>query len=437
MKKSIFLIVLLVFVFIFTAEASERETAVLIEIDGTITAGQLTFLERQLETAVQEDIHLFIIQLNTPGGLVDVTFKINEAILNAPFPVVVYVAPTGAIAASAGAFIALSADITAMTPVSTIGAAQPLSISPDGVQEADDKTTKFLARHARSLAEEKGRPAHIASGFVEDNLTLTAGEALTEGIADLISPSLDDLLLQLDGMVIEKNHQTYTLSTADIIVDHRLMNRRESLQKWVSNPQIAFLILMLGIMGIYFGLSMPGTFVPEVLGALLLILGIYGIGLFDTNTAGIVFLLAGVGLIVAEVFTSGFGILGVGGIIGILAGALMLPHEPLMGIDWYGTFIRTVLGIVIGIAIILIFAIQRIIYTRKHPPSHAINLSTPQSGRVVEELKPEGIIKAHGELWSARSEDGSEIPVGTEVVVTRADSLKLWVKPKNNKEGGE
>lgn len=437
MKKSIILIICLTFIFILAAEASARETAVFIEIEGTITAGQLTFLERQLKAAAQEDIHLFIIQLNTPGGLVDVTFKINEAILNAPFPVVVFVAPTGAIAASAGAFIVLSADIAAMTPVSTIGAAQPLSISPEGVREADDKTTKFLARHARSLAEEKGRPAHIAAGFVEDNLTLTASEALEEGIADMISPHLDDLLLKLDGVTIEKQDRVYTLSTTDIAVEHRMMNRRESLQKWVSNPQIAFLILMLGIMGIYFGLSMPGTLVPEVLGALLLILGIYGIGLFDTNTAGIVFLLAGIGLIVAEIFTSGFGVLGIGGIIGILAGALMLPHEPLMGVDWYGTFIRTVLGIVIGIAIILIFVIQRIIYTRKHPPAYAINLSTPQEGTVVEELKPDGIIKAHGELWSARSENGAEIHVGTEVVVTRADSLKLWVKPKNDKEGGE
>ncbi|MBW6515218.1 MAG: nodulation protein NfeD [Candidatus Cloacimonetes bacterium] len=405
-----------------------------IDMEGMITAGQLSFLERELDKAYQNGSELFIIRLNTQGGLVDVTFKINETILNAQLPVAVYVSPSGAIAASAGAFIVLAGDIAAMAPGTTIGAAQPLSITPEGVQEAGEKTSKFLANHARSLAEQNNRPEHIAAGFVEDNLTLTATEALEEGLIDYIAPSLTNLLNQMDGITIEKNEQVFVLNTLDADIVYQEMKFSEQIQQWISNPQVAFLFLMLGLMGIYFGLSTPGTYVPEVLGALLLIAGIYGIGLFGTNTAGIIFLIAGFGLIIAEIFTSGFGILGIGGIISLLIGALILPHEPLMGFDWYGTFIRTVIGVIIGLAIILIFVIQKIIYSRRHLPTDRLNLALPQSGTVVEALAPEGMIKAKGELWKARSIDGSPISFGEVVEVVKEESFTLIVKLKE-KEG--
>jgi membrane-bound serine protease (ClpP class) len=425
MKK---ILAFICFILVISCLSLQAQRVSVIDIENMITRGQLTFLERELEKATLSGSEVFIIRLNTPGGLVDVTFKINEAILNAPIPVVVYVAPSGAIAASAGAFIVMASDIAVMAPGTTIGAAQPLSITPEGVQEASDKTEKFLANHARSLAEQTERPKHIASGFVEDNLTLTASEALDEGLIDYLAPTLQSLLQQIHGTVVEKQGKSYELNTEQADLIYHEMSFKERFHKWISNPQMAFFFLMLGLMGLYFGLSNPGTFVPEVLGAILLIMGIYGIGLFDTNTAGIVLLFAGFGLIIAEIFTSGFGVLGIGGIISLLLGALLLPHEPLMGFDWYGTFIRTVIGIVVGIAIILIFVIQRIITARKHPQTELLNLTLPRRGITVEEIAPIGMIKAKGELWSARSADGSTIPVGKEVEVIKEQSLTLIVK---------
>jgi membrane-bound serine protease (ClpP class) len=407
--------------------AAEKPVHV-VELEGAITTGQKNYLERQIEQAIVADAQLFILVMNTPGGLVDATLQINELFLNAPLPVAVLVAPSGAIAGSAGAFIIISSDIAAMAPGTTVGAAQPIAISPEGTSEADDKTTKFYAAHLRSMAREKGRPEDIAERFVTENLTLDAREALEEGLIEYIAGDVSALLEELDGKRINKNDDSFILNTAGAPLIYDEMNLRERFQNWLSDPQIAFLVLMLGILGIYFGLNAPGTIVPEVSGAILLIMGIYGIGLFDTNTTGIILLLVGIGLIVAEVFTAGFGILGIGGAISMVAGAVLLPMEPLMARDWYAAFITTVVGTVLGIVLIMLFVVQRIVQSRKQWRDGSTYFNPPKSGIVVTDIDPEGMIKARGELWKARSEDGSVIKAGSEVEVVRAETLLLWVR---------
>jgi membrane-bound serine protease (ClpP class) len=412
--------------------AAEKPVHV-VELEGAITTGQKNYLERQIEQAIVADAQLFILVMNTPGGLVDATLQINELFLNAPLPVAVLVAPSGAIAGSAGAFIIISSDIAAMAPGTTVGAAQPIAISPEGTSEADDKTTKFYAAHLRSMAREKGRPEDIAERFVTENLTLDAREALEEGLIEYIAGDVSALLEELDGKRINKNDDSFILNTAGAPLIYDEMNLRERFQNWLSDPQIAFLVLMLGILGIYFGLNAPGTIVPEVSGAILLIMGIYGIGLFDTNTTGIILLLVGIGLIVAEVFTAGFGILGIGGAISMVAGAVLLPMEPLMARDWYAAFITTVVGTVLGLVLIILFVVQRIVQSRKQWRDGSTYFNPPKSGIVVSDIDPEGMIKARGELWKARSEDGSVIKAGSEVEVVRAETLLLWVKLVDNK----
>jgi membrane-bound serine protease (ClpP class) len=407
--------------------AAEKPVHV-VELEGAITTGQKNYLERQIEQAIVADAQLFILVMNTPGGLVDATLQINELFLNAPLPVAVLVAPSGAIAGSAGAFIIISSDIAAMAPGTTVGAAQPIAISPEGTSEADDKTTKFYAAHLRSMAREKGRPEDIAERFVTENLTLDAREALEEGLIEYIAGDVSALLEELDGKRINKNDDSFILNTAGAPLIYDEMNLRERFQNWLSDPQIAFLVLMLGILGIYFGLNAPGTIVPEVSGAILLIMGIYGIGLFDTNTTGIILLLVGIGLIVAEVFTAGFGILGIGGAISMVAGAVLLPMEPLMARDWYAAFITTVVGTVLGLVLIILFVVQRIVQSRKQWRDGSTYFNPPKSGIVVSDIDPEGMIKARGELWKARSEDGSVIKAGSEVEVVRAETLLLWVR---------
>lgn len=426
---------LIVAAFLVTASsvlAAEKPVHV-VELEGAITIGQKNYLERQIEQAIAADAQLFILVMNTPGGIVNATLQINELFLNAPLPVAVLVAPSGAIAGSAGAFIIISSDIAAMAPGTTVGAAQPIAISPEGTEAADDKTTKFYAAHLRSMAREKGRPEDIAERFVTENLTLDAREALEEGLIEYIAGDVSALLQELDGNRITKNDDSFILNTVGAPLVYDEMNLRERFQNWLSDPQIAFLVLMLGILGIYFGLNAPGTIVPEVSGAILLIMGIYGIGLFDTNTTGIILLLVGIGLIVAEVFTAGFGILGIGGAISMVAGAVLLPMEPLMARDWYATFIATVVGTVLGLVIIILFVVQRIVQSRKQWRDGSTYFNPPKSAVVVIDIDPEGMIKARGELWKARSEDGSVIKAGSEVEVVRAETLLLWVKLVDHK----
>ena len=414
-----------------------RQPVYLVELEGAVTTGQKNFLRRQVEKALELEFQLLVLRINTPGGLVDATMEINELILNVPLPVAVLVAPSGAIAGSAGAFILMASDIAAMAPNSTVGAAQPVVFSPEGTGEAGEKTITFYASYMRNTAEEKGRPGDIAERFVTENLSLGARESLEKGMIDYLAGSIGELMEVVDGLEVEKQGIVYQLNTADAPVEQGEMTTGERFQNWLSNPQIAFLVLMAGFLGIYFGLSAPGTIVPEVGGLILLIMGIYGIGLFDVNTTGIILLLLGLGLIIAEVFTSGFGILGIGGALSITAGAIMLPVEPLMAADWYPAFLVTVFGVVLGLVIIILFVVQRIVKSRRRWTGGSEHFTPPKKGVAVSDLEPSGQIRARGEYWSARSVDGKKIPSGAEVEVVKAETLILWVRNVEDKNKEE
>lgn len=422
------ILIITLFAMVSTVAASERPVYV-VELEGTITAGQNNYLKRQVQQALDINAQLFVLVMNTPGGLVSATLQINELFLNAEIPIAVLVSPSGAIAGSAGAFIIISADIAAMAPGTTVGAAQPITFSPEGTESADEKTIIFYAAHLRSVAREKGRPEDIAEKFVTENLTLDSRDALELGLIEYLVKDLDELLTAVDGLELEKQGQIYTLNTATAEIYRDAMNLRERLQNWLSDPQVAFLILMAGILGIYFGLNAPGTIVPEVGGVILVVLGIYGIGLFDTNTTGIVLLLLGAGLIIAEIFTSGFGILGIGGAISLIAGSVLLPMEPLMAREWYTTFIVTVVGTVLGFVIIVLFVAQLVIKSRRRWRDGSAFFKPPTKGVAVSDIDPDGMIRARGEIWKARSEGGVRIEAGTEVEVIRAETLQLWVRP--------
>ena len=414
-----------------TTQAQESGEIYLVTLEDTITAGNVAFVKRMVDEAEQNNAEAIIVQLNTPGGLVDATFDLCSKFLETEVPVVVYVSPSGSIAASGGAFILLSSDIAVMSPATSVGAAQPVMISPEGTATADDKTTQFIAKQIQEFAEAQGRPGDIAERFVTENLTLGHSEALDKEVIDLVSPSLEYLLVELDGYTLEKMGQTHTLHTEDASMVEKSMGTSERLQDFVSDPQIAFLLLMGGMMLLYIGFSNPGTFVPEVLGGIALVMGVYGMGLFDTNTTGIALMLLGAGLLIAEVFVSGFGIMGVGGAISLLIGSLLLPLEPLMAPDWYGGFMITVIGTVIGVSLILLVIIQRVISSRRRGLSQKTSVfSLPKTGVVIKELNPNGMIRARGEIWSGRSVEGGDICEGTKVEVVGNEGFKLLVKPK-------
>ncbi len=402
----------------------------LIPIQEVITSGSASFIERNLQLAEAEEVQATIILLDTPGGLVDATLKINRLFRTHPRPIIVLVAPTGAMAASAGSFLVLGADIAVMAPGTTIGAAQPITMTPAGTEPADDKTVQFMASHLRSLARENNRPADIAERFVTENLTLDAWEALEKEVIDLMASNTEEMLGLLDGYTLEKGGQIFTLSTQNPVIIESEMNLREQVQNFVSNPQIAFLLLMLGGLGVYLGLSAPGTFVPEILGSLALVLAIYGLGLFSTNVTGIILLVIGIGLMIAEAFTAGFGILGISGAVSLVFGAILLPHEPLMDPEWYQAFRTTVLGVGIAVSILLLIVIQRVISSRLRRKQRG-PFMTPKTGRVTRALNPRGTVKAQGELWNAREVNGNTVQEGEQVKVIGQEGLELLVKKEN------
>lgn len=407
----------------------------LLVIKGTITRGQAAFVERQLSLVEADLVQAVIIELDTPGGLVEATLDLTKSFNTSPVPVIVYVHPTGAIAASAGAFLLISADIAAMAPGTTVGAAMPVTLSPDGgAERADEKTVNFLAGHMKSIARQKGRPADIAEKFVTENLTLDAIEAREKGIIELVADNFTLLLEKIDGFEGEKDGKPFVLETAGARILKKEMVPRERLQHKISDPQIAYLLLIAGALGLYFGLGMPGTFVPEILGSIALLLGIYGIGLFDTNTAGIIFIVLGLGLLVVEVFTAGFGILGIGGGVSLLIGSVLLPSEPLMSPDWYDRFLATVVGAAVGVCALCFLIATMLIRSRRSWKGRETFFGPASKALVVEELSPYGTVKIRGELWKALSQDSSTILQGAEVEIIKQQGLTLIVKESGSEK---
>jgi membrane-bound serine protease (ClpP class) len=417
--------------------ADGRNVVYVIPIEDMITVGTAGFLERHVLKAEEAGAQAVIVMMNTPGGLVDATLDINRIFRGTYLPVVVFVAPSGAIAASAGAFILISADVAAMAPGTTVGAAQPITLSPEGgTAPAEEKTERFLAGHIRSMAKETGRPEEIAEKFITENLVLNYEDAMELGVSDITAANLNELLLELDGYEVEKEGEALIMQTAGArLVDVR-MNIGERLQNTLSNPQVAFLLLMLGLAGIYLGLNMPGTFVPEVLGGIILVMGIYGMGLFDISTTGIILLVVGVALIIAEIFTPGFGILGIGGIISLLFGSILLPIEPLMAPDWYHAFRATVIGVVVGVGILLLIVVQAVIGSWRRRKKEPRFFHMPEKAVVVEELSPGGLVSFQGEIWKARNLEKGVVEVGREVQVVNQEGLLLLVKAMDENEGG-
>jgi membrane-bound serine protease (ClpP class) len=407
----------------------------LLEIKGTITRGQAAFVERQLSAASADLAQAVIIELDTPGGLVEATLDLTKSFSASPIPVIVFVQPTGAIAASAGAFLLISADIAAMAPGTTVGAAMPVTLSPDGGSEkADEKTINFLAGHMKSIARQKGRSADLAEKFVTENLALDAIEAQEKGVSDLVAENLTVLLEKIDGFEGEKDGHPFVLNTAGASILEKDMIPRERLQDKVSDPQVAYLLLIAGALGIYFGLGMAGTFILETLGGIALLLGIYGMGLFDTNTAGIIFIVLGLGLLVVEVFTAGFGILGIGGGVSLLIGSVLLPSEPLMAPYWYPRFMAIAVGAAVGVCVLSFLIATMIIRSRRSWKGRETFFGPASKALVVEELSPYGTVKMRGELWKALSHNNSTIPQGAEVEIVKQQGLTLIVKERGSEK---
>ncbi len=411
--------------------ASGRPRILVVDVEGTVTAGKAQFLRESIADAVEQELDAIIVRLDTPGGLVDSTLEIIRDLLNVTIPVVTYVYPRGGIAASAGTFILMAGHVAAMSPGTTVGAAMPVQMQPGGgeTRTADDKTVEFLAGHMTNIAEVRGRPAETARRFVTENLTLGADAALEEGMIEVIADDMAYLISQLHGRVVEISGEEVHLATRDAELIELEMTTRQLVMDFISDPQVAFLLLMLGMYGIFFGLNMPGTFVPETLGAIALVLALFGLGMFSVDALGVVLIVVAIVLFVAEAFTPTFGFLTTAGVIFLVLGALLMPVEPMMPEEWFQTFIATVLGMAVVTVAFFILVITKVIQSRNKPAVHEDLGMKGYEGSVMDALDPTGSVKIRGEWWNARSASGEPVPVGTVVRVARQRGMELVVEP--------
>ena len=408
--------------------AASPTTVEVLTVDGIIVPVVADYINRGISQAERDGATVCIIELDTPGGLLDSTEKIVKKIMNANVPVVVYVSPKGAWAASAGTFITLSAHIAAMTPATTIGAAHPVSAGGEEIPEEQmQKIVEFSAKWMRTIAEERGRNMEQAGLAVTQSKSFTDVDALEYNLIDLRADSLESLISQIDGWKVTlASGQEVIIDTADYDTTRNEMNAVEKFLQTLSDPNIAYILFTLATIGLMVEFYSPGMVFPGVAGGISLLLAFYSLGVLNAYWGGIALILLAVGLFIAEYFTTSFGLLTAGGITSMVMGSLILfSHSP--GIEVSRGLIAGVTAGVTAFAIFVIGAIIRGQRRRKTTGSEGM-IGTIAIAKTP--LDPTGTVLAQGELWTAALESGTVAP-GEEVIINKVEGLKLWVAKKS------
>ena len=407
--------------------AANPATVDVLTVDGIIVPVVADYIDRGISQAEDRNASVCIIELNTPGGLLDSTAKIVERILNADVPVVVYVSPAGAWAASAGTFITLSAHIAVMTPGTTIGAAHPVS-SGEMTEAEMKKIVEFSAKWMETIAEERGRNIEEARLAVTQSKSFRDTEALEYNLIDLRAANLDDLVQQIDGWTVVVKGKEVTIDTTDYAENRNEMNAVERFLHTISDPNIAYILFTLATVGLTVEFSNPGLVFPGVAGGISLLLAFYSLGVLEAYGGGIALILLAVGLFVAEYFTESFGLLTAGGVIALVMGSLILfSHSP--GIEVHRGLIA---GVTAGITAFAIFVVGAIVRGQRRRRITGAEGMIGRTAVAKTPLDPVGTVLVQGELWTAASEGGTVAP-GEEVRITKVEELKLRVT-KRSKE---
>jgi membrane-bound serine protease (ClpP class) len=404
--------------------AAAGEVRVL-RVEGVINPVSARYVVRGIEEAADEGDAAVLIELDTPGGLLDATQEITGVMLNAPLPVIVYVTPAGTHAASAGTFITMAAHVAAMAPSTRIGAATP--VSGEGQEIPEDLRTKIIndtAVYARSIAEARGRNPDWAEDAVRDGVSVGATEAVELDVVDLVAADRAELLDAVDGMTVRLLDDEATLATADAVVVEEPMSPVEEFLKVLSDPNIALILLSLGTLGIYFELSNPGAFFPGIFGAIALILALFSLGTLPINYAGLGLLVFGLALLGAEIWVASGGVLGIGGGIAFLIGALILVDDsqaPFLEISR-----PLIFGITLALVAFVLFAVQAVMRTRRRPAFIGGGDMIGREGSV----RGTSSVFVEGELWRAHvaSADATLRP-GDRVRIIGREGLDLIVEP--------
>lgn len=411
-----------------SSAATAAPKVVVIELDDSIQPASLRHVERGLRQAAEVEAALVIIELDTPGGLLDSLRSMTSAILGSPTPVAVYVTPSGARAASAGFFLLLASDVAAMAPGTNAGAAHPISIGQQG--EAEDgvaitKATEDAAALARALAAQRGRSVSPAEDAITESRAYAAEEARRLGLIDIVATSREALLRELDGDSVKRADgatETLSLRGAEVIVLERTFAER--VLSVLADPQIAYLLLMLGVLGIVFELMSPGAFVPGIIGGLSFLIGMYGLSMLPVNWIGALLILAGLGLMIAEIFVTSFGLLALSGLASFTIGSLMLVDAPVPDLQ-IGPGV--VIPVAIALAGITALLALRAIRTLKLRPQSGLEALIGETGELIAPVDPtrDGTVLVHGEYWTATA--ARPLPPGSKVRIEDIEGNRLRV----------
>lgn len=399
---------------------------VLLVVDGMINLATADYIEQGIAAAEQSGAAAVIIQLDTPGGLLESTKVIVKDLLGAPLPIIVYVAPSGAGATSAGVFVTLAANIAAMAPGTNIGAAHPVTGKGDDIGgDMREKVENFTVSLMRSIAEQRGRNVEWAEKAVRESVSITEREAVKLKVVDFIADSVTDVLARAHGRTVEVRGRKLTLNTADAPLRPYAMSLRQRLLDLLANPNVAYLLMMAGLLGLYVEFTNPGVIFPGVAGAICLLLALAVLHVLPINYTGLALIGLGVGMLVAEAFLPSFGVIGVGGMVAFVLGSLLLFDTP-------DSTVRVDRGLIAGAAFAFggfTFIVGwLVVRTQRKRSSVGAEGMLGEIGQVRRVLVPGRRVKVfvHGEYWDADSEE--PLAEGDPIEVSGLNGLRMRVR---------
>ncbi|MBM3153709.1 MAG: nodulation protein NfeD [Chloroflexi bacterium] len=416
--------------FVSSGVEAEAPSILVLSVDGNIVPIVADYIERGIRYAESNGNVACVIELSTPGGLLNSTEKIVQVILNAEVPVVVYVSPKGSWAASAGTFITVAAHVAAMAPGTSIGAAHPVAMGQEMPEAVSKKVTEHSAAWIRSIAEMRGRDAEQARLAVTESKSFTDSEALEARLIDFQADDLDALVVKLNGRKVTLGSgKEVVIDTSDYVLSRKVMNHMQRFLHVISDPNIAYILLSLATIGLITEISNPGMVFPGVAGGVSLLLAFYSLGVLNAYWAGILLMLLAFGLFIAEIFTASFGILIAGGIVSFIMGSLILfsRTSPEMEVNrWLIAIVATVM------AAFVLFMVWAIIRGQRRKVATGTEGLLGKTAVVKTRLAPKGSVLVDGEHWAATVESGSVEPE-EEVIITKVEGLRLIVTKKKTK----
>jgi membrane-bound serine protease (ClpP class) len=414
-----------------TETQTQAGTVADVQARGVINPSLAHYLTRAIDQAEQENLAAVVIEIDTPGGLDTSMRQVIQRILASRVPVILYVSPPGSRSASAGVYITYAAHVAAMAPNTNIGSATPVSMGEGGEQQMSPemraKVTNDAVAYIRSLAEQRGRNADWAEQAVREGANVPASEAVQTGVVDLLANDVPDLLRQIDGRTVSTANGPVTLHTAGAPVERIEMGPVDELLHAISDPTIAYILISLGTMGIFFELSNPGSILPGVAGGICLLLGFYALGTLPVNYAGLGLIAFAFLLFVVDVFAPTHGILTLGGLASFVLGSLLLFNVP-EAAPWLSLSIWTIVYVTVIMGGFFVIVAQLVARSHGLKPAVGREALIGQVGRAKTALAPGGMVWVESALWEATSDDGGTIPAGARVEVVALDGLRLTVR---------